>query len=100
MFGKHPKGGEVAVTSLCVQAPSVIELRLPASLLAGAELVTTGRLHPASGGEGSGQMRVPTPKPAALSGLQATAARSAKEGGAWNATKPPGIFESPSPGQS
>jgi hypothetical protein len=95
MFGKHPKGDEVAATSLCVHAPSVIELRLPASLLAGAELVTTGRLNPTSGGEGSVQMRALTTKPAASSGLQATAASSAKEGGAWNSSKPPVIFDSP-----
>ncbi len=95
MFGKHPKGGEVAATSLCVHAPSVIELRLPASLLAGAELVTTGRLHPTSGGEGSVQMQVLTTKPAASSGLQATVASSAKEGGAWNSSHPSVIFDSP-----
>jgi hypothetical protein len=95
MFGKHPNGSEVAATNLCVQAPSVIELRLPASLLAGAELVTTGRLHPTSGGEGSVQMQLLTTKPAASSGLQATVASSAKEGGAWNSSKPPVIFDSP-----
>ena len=95
VFGKHPKGGEVAPTSLCVQAPSVIALRLPASLVLGAELVTTGRLHAASGGEGSVQMQALTTKPAMAAGLQATAASSAKEGGAWNSSNPSVIFDSP-----
>jgi len=95
MFGKHPKGGEVAATSLCVQAPSVIELRLPASLLTGVELVATGRLHPASGSEASVQMQVLTTKPAASSGLRATVASATKEGGAWNSSKPPVMFDAP-----
>ena len=95
MFGQHPNGGEVAPTSLCVQAPSVIALRLPASLVLGAELATTGRLHPTSGGEGSVQMQALTTKPATSSGLQATAASSAKEGGAWNSSNPSVIFDSP-----
>jgi hypothetical protein len=95
MFGKHPKGGEVAATSLCVQAPSIIEVRLPASLLTGVELVATGRLHPASGGEASVQMQVLTTKPAASSGLRATSATLTKEAGAWNSSKPPMMFDAP-----
>lgn len=95
MFGKHPKGGEVAATSLCVKAPSVIELRLPASLLAGTELAATARLHPASGGEASLQMQVLTTKPAAASGLRATDASSAAEAGAWNSSKPAVMFDAP-----
>jgi hypothetical protein len=99
LFGKHPKNGEVAgevaATSLCVQAPSVIEVRLPRSLLTGAELVATGRLHQSAVSEGSVQMQVLTTKPAAASGLRATSATSAKEGGAWNSSKPPMMFDAP-----
>lgn len=95
MFGKHPKGGEVAATSLCVQAPSIIEVRLPASLLTGVELVATGRLLPASGSEASVQMQILTTKPAAASGLRATSATSTKEAGAWNSSKPPMMFDAP-----
>jgi hypothetical protein len=94
-FGNHPKGGDVAPTSLCVQAPSVIEVRLPAAMLTGAELVVAGRLHPTSGGEASVQMQVLTAKPVAPSGLQAATAMSAKETGAWNSSKPPVIFDAP-----
>jgi hypothetical protein len=85
----------VAATSLCVQAPSVIEVRLPGWLLTGAELFATGRLHPATASEGSVQMQILTSKPAAASGLQATSATSTIEAGAWNSSKPPMIFDAP-----
>ena len=95
LFGKHPKIGEVGATSLCVQAPSVVEVRLPSSLIAGAEFVATGRLHAATAAEGSVQTQVETTKPTAASGLRATSATSAKEGGAWSSSKPPMMFDSP-----
>jgi hypothetical protein len=95
LFGKHPKSGEVAAASLCVQAPSVIEMRLPGWLLTGAELLTTGRLHPATASKGSVQMQILTTKPAADSGLRATSATLTLEAGAWNSSKPPMIFDSP-----
>jgi hypothetical protein len=95
LFGKHPQSGEVAATSLCVRAPSVLEVRLPAALLTGAELVTTARLHPASGGEASVQMQVLTTKPTTSPGLHATTATSKSQGGAWTDSKPPVIFDAP-----
>jgi hypothetical protein len=69
LFGKHPRGMAIDPASLCVQAPSVIEVRLPADLAAGAELVTTGSLHPQTGAEGSVQLQVTTQKPAGGPGL-------------------------------
>ncbi len=57
-FGKHPDGTPVDAASLCVKAPQAFEIRLPADLVNGAELVTTGYLHPATGGEGSVQLNV------------------------------------------
>jgi hypothetical protein len=107
LFGRHPKSGEVAsevaseltsevaATSLCVQAPSVIEVRLPGSLLTGAELIATGRLHPSAASKGSVQMQILTTKPAADSGLRATSATLTKEAGAWNSSKPPMMFDAP-----
>ena len=95
LFGKHPSSGEVAATSLCVQAPSVIEVRLPGSLLTGAELLATGRLHPSTISESSVQMQIFTTKPAAASGLRATSATLTKEAGAWNSSKPPMMFDAP-----
>ena len=56
-FGKHPDGTSlVAADSLCVRAPAVIEVDLPADLVEGAEFVATGLLHPETGREGSVQL--------------------------------------------
>jgi uncharacterized protein YbjT (DUF2867 family) len=63
LFGKRADGGEMEPASLCVQAPSVIEVRLPASLAAGGEFVTTAMLDANSGPEGSVQLQVLTNKP-------------------------------------
>ncbi len=60
LFGKHPNGSSIDAPSLCVQAPSVIEVRLPADLFAGAELVATGVLHRQTGAEGSVQLQIGT----------------------------------------
>lgn len=68
-FGRHPNGSEIDADSLCVRAPSVLKVRLPAELAAGAELVTTGVLDPASGAEGSVQVQALTTEPADLKAL-------------------------------
>ena len=39
IFGRHPDGRAIDPSSLCVRAPSIIEVRLPADLVAGCELV-------------------------------------------------------------
>lgn len=77
LFGAHPTGGSVDPTSLCVQAPSLLEMKLPAALVDGAELVVGGRLHPVSGAEGGVRMRVSTTKPDALTGAAAIRADTA-----------------------
>ncbi len=51
-FGKHPSGGAIDPANLCVHAPSVITVRLPAELSSGCELVTTGVLDKAAGAAG------------------------------------------------
>ncbi len=48
LFGRHPQGGEIDAGSLCVKAPTYIEVKLPADLVAGSELVTSGSIHPGS----------------------------------------------------
>ena len=70
LFGKHPNGSSIEATSLCVQAPASIEVRLPADLFAGAEFVATGVLHRPTGAEGSAQLRVLTTKPDSLTALR------------------------------
>jgi hypothetical protein len=83
LFGKHPNGASVEPASLCVAAPSVIEVRLPADLVAGAEFVTSGTLHAETGKEGSVQFQVLTTKPETATGLQATAAVETNANGPW-----------------
>ncbi|HVA45162.1 MAG TPA: DUF1592 domain-containing protein [Pirellulales bacterium] len=68
-FGRHPDGSAVDAASLCVQAPSVVVVRLPADLVAGCELVTTGVLHPAAA-DGSAQLAVLTSPPDRLDMLR------------------------------
>jgi hypothetical protein len=82
-FGKHPNGGPVEPESLCVRAPLVVEVRLPADLVAGAEFTTTGTLHAETGKEGSVQLQVLTTKPETVAGLQPTAAAEIKAPGPW-----------------
>lgn len=82
-FGKHPNGTAIDDASLCVQAPSVIEVRVPADLIAGYEFVTTGTLDKKTGAEGSVQLQVHTNKPSAGSGLLAIEAKTADGEGPW-----------------
>jgi hypothetical protein len=73
LFGRHPDGSAVDAASLCVQAPSIVEVRLPADLAADCELVAGVALAPKSGGEGSVQALVLAEKPASLAGLRTDA---------------------------
>ncbi len=66
-FGKHPDGRAIEPASLCVHAPDVMEIRLPAELVAGSEFVVSGFLHPETGRDGSVRLEVPAgPAAAAL----------------------------------
>jgi Protein of unknown function (DUF1592)/Protein of unknown function (DUF1588)/Protein of unknown function (DUF1587)/Protein of unknown function (DUF1585)/Protein of unknown function (DUF1595)/Planctomycete cytochrome C len=94
LFGTHPQGFDVADSSLCVQAPSVVEVRLPASFVQGSELVVEGRLHASSGDEASVQMSVRTSRPSD-SGLRPSAFNSEALTGAWTSSMPPMAFEAP-----
>lgn len=58
LFGKHPNGAAIDPNSLCVQAPNVIEIRLPADVVNGSELVTTAVLHPATASDASAQVQL------------------------------------------
>jgi hypothetical protein len=68
---------------LAVRAPSTIEIRLPADLVAGYEFVTTGSLDPSRRAEGSVQLQLATNKPAAGSGLLAIEAKTSDGEGPW-----------------
>ena len=69
-FGKRPNGTPIDSGNLCVRAPALIEIRLPADLAAGSELVTTGTLDRDTGAEGSVQLQLLTAKPAGPAALQ------------------------------
>lgn len=86
-FGKHPDGSSVDAQHLCVQAPAVIEVRLPADIATGAELVTSVGLHPATGGEGSIQVQVLMEKPTTTTGLLETAVAETRTGESWTANR-------------
>jgi hypothetical protein len=85
-FGRSVEGGAaVDAGSLATRAPSVIEIRLPGELAAGAEFVTNGTLDPAAGTDASVQMRVLTVKPESLTHRWATTFVEKGELGAWPA---------------
>jgi len=63
LFGRSPGGTAADPADLLVSAPSLVEIRLPADLVAGCEFVTTGVLDPARGVEGSVQLLAQTTRP-------------------------------------
>ncbi len=95
MFGKHPNGAAIDDASLCVRAPSVIELKLPADMAAGCELVTTGVLHKDTGAEGSVQLEVVAGKPTRAAGLLASEVTVAAANGPWTADNRKTSYASP-----
>ncbi len=94
LFGKHPTGATVDAKSLCVRAPAVIEVRLPADLAEGCEFVATATLHKETGREGSVQMQALTTKPAAS---DLTAGTVTEQGGksTWSDGERPVVSDSP-----
>lgn len=93
-FGKHPDGATVDPKSLCVRAPAVIEVRLPADLAEGCEFVATATLHSETGREGSVQMQALTTKPAA-SGLTVGAVKAQGDKSTWSDGERPVVSDSP-----
>ena len=83
LFGRHPDGTPIDGASLCVQAPSVVEVRIPAELAEGSELVVTGSLDPRTGSEGSVQLQVVPTKPERLSRLLPIAVQESAASGPW-----------------
>ncbi|MEX2307473.1 MAG: DUF1592 domain-containing protein [Pirellulales bacterium] len=83
LFGKRPDGNAIDAADLCVQAPSIIEVRLPADLVEGCELVTTGVLEKETGTEGSVQLQVIAGKASDDAGLLPNAATTTHASGQW-----------------
>lgn len=88
LFGPRPRAdvnSTVDENSLFVQAPSVLEVRLPAELVDGAEFVTAGTVHASAEGEGSVQMQLLDEAPAKLTGLQPPTLAETNRSGPWTA---------------
>jgi hypothetical protein len=83
LFGKHPDGTAIDSGSLCMQAPSQLEIRLPAAIAAGCELVSTAVLDPRTGVEGSVQLQLVAGKPAAEPGLTQSTVTVVVADGVW-----------------
>jgi len=83
LFGKDHDGRAVAGSSLCVNAPSIVEIRVPAELVAGCEFVVDGALEPGAGAAGSVQLQVLTEKPANEPGLQPSDTTVSAGSGPW-----------------
>ena len=94
LFGRHPNGAKLDSTTLCVQAPSVIEVRLPADFVEGCDLVATGKLHQETGAEGSVQMQILTNKPTST-GLVASTAKEQAGKSTWSDGERPAVFDTP-----
>ncbi len=82
-FGHTPAGAKLAAADLGVQAPSVLEIHLPAELAAGCEFVVTGALEATSGFEGTVQLQVLTNRPAVEIGLLPTGVQEKVSNGVW-----------------
>jgi hypothetical protein len=95
LFGRHPNGSTFGPTSLCVQAPSIIEVRLPADLVEGCEFLATGSLHAETGAEGSVQLSVLPTRPAASGGLVPGVAKEQGGRTTWSDGERPVISDSP-----
>ncbi|MCA9095933.1 MAG: DUF1592 domain-containing protein, partial [Planctomycetaceae bacterium] len=83
LFGKHPNGSPIDSNSLCLQAPSILEIQLPADLAVGCELVATGALHPETAAEGSVQLQIVAGKPAGSAGLRPADTTTTQAAGQW-----------------
>ncbi len=98
LFGQQPRAdvnSNVDAESLFVQAPSVLEVRLPADLVDGAEFVTAGTLHASAGGEGSVQMQVVGEKPTSVTGLQPSTLAETNVNGPWTSNNRGVSFSGP-----
>ena len=82
-FGRHPDGTPIDAASICVRAPSVIAVRLPADLVANSEFVVSGTLAPKGTGEGSVQLQVLSQRPEARASLMPAGTAVADTKGMW-----------------
>ncbi len=94
LFGRHPIGSKLGGTSLCVQTPSVLAVRLPAEFAEACEFVATATVDKESGDQGGVQMQVLSAMPTKL-GLAAGAAKEQGTKSTWSDGERPVISDSP-----
>ncbi len=82
-FGRHPVAGDVSPESICVAAPSVIEVQIPAELARVSEFVVDAKLHSSNQRRGSVQMQVTTTRPDSLSKTAVGETRASVAKGKW-----------------
>lgn len=95
LFGKHPNGGQIDASSLCVQAPSALIVRFPADLVAGRELVVTGSLDPQMAAEGSVQLQVVSGQPSSDGGLVPSGQTVTIGNGQWTSDNRKSSYSAP-----
>jgi len=95
LFGKHPLGSALSSADLCVQAPSVLEVIIPADLVEGYEFVATGSLHNKTSTRGTVQLKILTDKPKHLASLTAGSVKSTGQKSTWSDGETPVIPVSP-----
>ena len=95
LFGKRPNGELIDAANLCVQAPSVLEVVIPADIIEGCEFVATGSLDAAMGAEGTVQLQVLTTKPQRLPSLAAGSATIKGGKSTWSDGDKPVSYDAP-----
>ncbi|MCA9011555.1 MAG: DUF1587 domain-containing protein, partial [Planctomycetaceae bacterium] len=95
LFGKRPDGELIGAASLCVQAPEVLEVIIPADIVEGCEFVATGVLDATQGAEGTVQLQVLTSKPDRVSGLAAGSATITGGKSTWSDGDKPVSYDAP-----
>jgi hypothetical protein len=83
LFGRHPNGSSVDAASLCLKAPSALEVKFPADFVEGWEIVTTCVIDPASGHEGTVQVQITPTKPDSATGLVASSVTEINANSQW-----------------
>jgi hypothetical protein len=82
-FGRTPDGREIDEGDLSVQAPSLVELRLPREFAEGWHFVAVGRLHREAGAEGSVQLHAGAQRGDVPSGLLPGTVKESRGPGSW-----------------
>ena len=83
-FGHHPNGHAIEASDLCVRAPEILEIHVPAEVIVDGELVTSAVLDPESGAEGSVQVAVSAGRAPVVSGLVRSEASVTTKNGQWS----------------